>query len=58
MASHDERQKPLGRLASAPRERLMRTVCLKALRGDFGLVGPGPKNPDDLASDALMAARL
>ena len=32
--------------------------ALKALRGDFGPIGPGPKNPDDRASHALMAARL
>ena len=32
--------------------------ALKALRGDFGPIGPGPKNPDDRAGHALMAARL
>lgn len=43
-----------------------RTACeievernvLKALRGDFGPVGPSPGNYDTLASHALMAARL
>ncbi len=32
--------------------------ALKALRGDFGPIGPGPQNRDDRASHALMAARL
>ncbi len=32
--------------------------ALKALRGDFGPIGPGPRNRDDRASHALMAARL
>ena len=32
--------------------------ALKALRGDFGPLGPGPHNRDDRASHALQAARL
>jgi hypothetical protein len=32
--------------------------ALKALRGDFGPIGPGPHNRDTRASHALMAARL
>jgi hypothetical protein len=32
--------------------------ALKALRGDFGPIGPGPHNPDSRASYALQAARL
>jgi hypothetical protein len=32
--------------------------ALKALRGDFGPIGPGPHNRDDRASHALQAARL
>src|SRR3954471_19127459 len=32
--------------------------ALKALRGDFGPIGPGPDNRDDWASHALQAARL
>ena len=32
--------------------------ALKALRGDFGKIGPGPHNPDSRASHALQAARL
>ena len=31
---------------------------LKALRGDFGPLGPGPHNRDTQASHALQAARL
>lgn len=32
--------------------------ALKALRGDFGPIGPGPHDRDDRASHALQAARL
>jgi hypothetical protein len=32
--------------------------ALKALRGDFGPLGPGPHNRDTRASHALQAARL
>lgn len=32
--------------------------ALKALRGDFGPIGPGPNNRDSQASHALQAARL
>lgn len=32
--------------------------ALKALRGDFGPIGPGPRDRDDRASHALQAARL
>jgi hypothetical protein len=32
--------------------------ALKALRGDFGPIGPGPGDHDTWASHALMAARL
>ena len=32
--------------------------ALKALRGDFGPIGPGPHNRDTQASHALQAARL
>ena len=32
--------------------------ALKALRGDFGPLGPGPHNRDTQASHALQAARL
>ena len=32
--------------------------ALKALRGDFGPIGPGPHNRDTEASHALQAARL
>jgi hypothetical protein len=32
--------------------------ALKALRGDFGPIGPGPHNRDSRASHALQAARL
>lgn len=32
--------------------------ALKALRGDFGPIGPGPHNRDTRASHALQAARL
>jgi hypothetical protein len=32
--------------------------ALKALRGDFGPIGPRPDNRDDRASHALQAARL
>jgi hypothetical protein len=32
--------------------------ALKALRGDFGPIGPGPNNRDTQASHALQAARL
>jgi hypothetical protein len=32
--------------------------ALKALRGDFGPLGPGPSNRDTRASHALQAARL
>ena len=32
--------------------------ALKALRGDFGPIGPGPGDPDSRVSHALMAARL
>lgn len=32
--------------------------ALKALRGDFGPIGPGPHNRDDRASHTLQAARL
>lgn len=32
--------------------------ALKALRGDFGPIGPGPANPDSRPSHALQAARL
>ncbi|KZB99737.1 DUF2892 domain-containing protein [Methylobacterium radiotolerans] len=32
--------------------------ALKALRGDFGPIGPGPGDHDSRASHALMAARL
>ncbi|MFC4174446.1 hypothetical protein ACFOYU_20740 [Microvirga sp. GCM10011540] len=32
--------------------------ALKALRGDFGPIGPGPRNRDTRASHALQAARL
>jgi hypothetical protein len=32
--------------------------ALKALRGDFGPIGPGPHNRDDRAGHALQAARL
>jgi len=32
--------------------------ALKALRGDFGLIGPGPHDHDSRASHALQAARL
>jgi hypothetical protein len=32
--------------------------ALKALRGDFGPIGPGPHNHDNRASHALQAARL
>lgn len=32
--------------------------ALKALRGDFGPIGPGPRNPDARASHALQAAKL
>jgi hypothetical protein len=33
-------------------------VALKALRGDFGPIGPGAQDRDDRASHALQAARL
>lgn len=33
-------------------------AALKALRGDFGPIGPGPHNRDTRASHALQAARL
>ena len=33
-------------------------VALKALRGDFGPIGPGPTDRDDGASHAIQAARL
>jgi hypothetical protein len=32
--------------------------ALKALRGDFGPIGPGPHERDTRASHALQAARL
>ncbi|MXQ14162.1 hypothetical protein [Microvirga makkahensis] len=32
--------------------------ALKALRGDFGPIGPGPHDQDSRASHALQAARL
>jgi hypothetical protein len=32
--------------------------ALKALRGDFGPIGPGPRNRDSRASHALQAANL
>jgi hypothetical protein len=32
--------------------------ALKALRGDFGQIGPGPQDRDSRASHALQAARL
>lgn len=32
--------------------------ALKALRGDFGPIGPGPRDHDTRASHALQAARL
>jgi hypothetical protein len=32
--------------------------ALKALRGDFGSIGPGPHDHDSRASHALQAARL
>ncbi|UYW28289.1 hypothetical protein OKC48_07180 [Methylorubrum extorquens] len=32
--------------------------ALKALRGDYGPIGPGPDDHDTRASHALMAARL
>ena len=32
--------------------------ALKALRGDFGPIGPGPHDRDDQAGHALQAARL
>jgi hypothetical protein len=32
--------------------------ALKALRGDFGPIGPGPRNRDSRASHAFQAARL
>src|SRR3954464_14221762 len=32
--------------------------ALKALRGDFGPIGPGPRNRDTQASHALQAARI
>ena len=33
-------------------------IALKALRGDFGPIGPGPGDRDSRASHALRAARL
>jgi hypothetical protein len=40
------------------REIDIERVALKALRGDFGPIGPGPGDHDTRASHALQAARL
>jgi hypothetical protein len=40
------------------REIDVERYALKALRGDFGPIGPGPGEPDSMASHALQAARL
>lgn len=40
------------------REIDIERYALKALRGDFGPIGPGPHNRDSRASHALQAARL
>jgi hypothetical protein len=41
-----------------PREIETERLALKALRGDFGPVGPGDADRDDAAAHALQAARL
>jgi hypothetical protein len=40
------------------REIDIERAALKALRGDFGPIGPGPGDRDSRASHALQAARL
>ena len=40
------------------REIDIERYALKALRGDFGQIGPGPRNPETHANHALQAARL
>ena len=40
------------------REIEIERAALKALRGDFGPIGPGPGDRDTRASHALQAARL
>ena len=41
-----------------PREIEIERVALKALRGDFGAIGPARQDRDSVASHALQAARL
>jgi hypothetical protein len=41
-----------------PREIETERVALKALRGDFGTIGPAASERDSVASHALQAARL
>jgi hypothetical protein len=41
-----------------PREIETERVALKALRGDFGPLGPHPRERDTRASHALQAARM
>jgi hypothetical protein len=41
-----------------PREIDEERIALKALRGDFGAIGPGEGDRDDKAAHALQAARL
>jgi hypothetical protein len=41
-----------------PREIETERIALKALRGDFGSIGPGQSERDGAAAHALQAARL
>jgi hypothetical protein len=41
-----------------PREIETERVALKALRGDFGTIGPPASERDSVASHALQAARM